>query len=206
MSDDNSSASATKSGSATKKRPTGDYEVGYCRPPVHTQYEKGKSGNPKGRTKGRRNVKTELKEIVNKKFKVREGETEHKLSLLGANVLAHGVKGAKGDVRSASLFLSNAQKLGLLEDEEASSAEGSIRSAGIGTFRLAQPPTKSSSADSLFEQLDLNLLSEEEQIELSRSAEIIDLAGGDFTALSIDHFERLKHLMSKGRNNNVTSH
>ena len=104
MSKDNSSASATNSGSANKKRPTGDYDVGYCRPPVHTQYKKGESGNPKGRTKGRRNVKTELKEIVNKKFKVREGETEHKLSLLGANVLAHGVKGAKGDVRSQVCF------------------------------------------------------------------------------------------------------
>jgi hypothetical protein len=206
MSKDNSSASATNSGSANKKRPTGDYDVGYCRPPVHTQYEKGESGNPKGRTKGRRNVKTELKEIVNKKFKVREGETEHKLSLLGANVLAHGVKGAKGDVRSASLFLSNAQKMGLLEDEEASSAEASMRAVGTGTFRLAQPPTTSSPTDSLFEQLDLNLLSEEEQIELSRFAEIIDVAGGDFTTLSIDHFARLKYLVSKGRNKNVTSH
>jgi hypothetical protein len=121
-------------------------------------------------------------------------------------VLAHGVKGAKGDVRSASLFLSNAQKMGLLEDEEASSAEASMRAVGTGTFRLAQPPTKSSPTDSLFEQLDLNLLSEEEQIELSRFAEIIDVAGGDFTTLSIDHFERLKYLVSKGRNKNVTSH
>jgi hypothetical protein len=51
MSKDNNSAAATKSDSATKKHPTGDYEVGYCRPPVHTQYEKGKSGNPKGRTR-----------------------------------------------------------------------------------------------------------------------------------------------------------
>jgi hypothetical protein len=125
--------------------------------------------------------------------------------LLGANVLAHGVKGAKGDVRSASLFLSNAQKFGLLEDEEASSAEG-VHTVGTGTLRLAQPPTKSSLTDSLFEQLDLNLLSEEEQIELSRFAEVIDLAGGDFTTLTIDHFERLKHLMSKGRNKNTTSH
>lgn len=206
MSKDNSSASATNSGSANKKRPTGDYDVGYCRPPVPTQYKKGESGNPKGRTKGRRNVKTELKEIVNKKFKVREGETEHKLSLLGANVLAHGVKGAKGDVRSASLFLSNAQKMGLLEDEEASSAEASMRAVGTGTFRLAQPPTTSSPTDSLFEQLDLNLLSEEEQIELSRFAEIIDVAGGDFTTLSIDHFARLQYLVSKGRNKNVASH
>jgi hypothetical protein len=205
MSDDNSGASAIKSGSATKKRPTSDYEVGYCRPPVHSRFKDGESGNVKGLPKGRRNVKTELKEIVNKKFKVREGETEHKLSLLGANVLAHGVKGAKGDVRSASLFLSNAQKFGLLEDEEASSAEG-VHTVGTGTLRLAQPPTKSSLTDSLFEQLDLNLLSEEEQIELSRFAEVIDLAGGDFTTLTIDHFERLKHLMSKGRNKNTTSH
>jgi hypothetical protein len=205
VSDDNSGASAIKSGSATKKRPTSDYEVGYCRPPVHSRFKDGESGNVKGRPKGRRNVKTELKEIVNKKFKVREGETEHKLSLLGANVLAHGVKGAKGDVRSASLFLSNAQKLGLLEDEEASSSEG-VHTVGTGTLRLAQPPTKSSLTDSLFEQLDLNLLSEEEQIELSRFAEVIDLAGGDFTTLTIDHFERLKHLMSKGRNKNTTSH
>jgi len=146
MSKDNNSAAATKSDSATKKHPTGDYEVGYCRPPVHTQYEKGKSGNPKGRSKGRRNAKTELKEIVNKKFKVREGETEHKLSLLGANVLAHGVKGAKGDVRSAGLFLSNALKLGLLEDEE---AEGSMRAVGTGTFPLEQPATKCPLTDSL---------------------------------------------------------
>ena len=104
MSKDSSSASATKSGGATKKRPTGDYEVGYCRPPVHSRFKDGESGNEKGRPKGRRNVKKELEEIVNKKFKVREGETEHKLSLLGANVLTHGVKGARGDVRSASLF------------------------------------------------------------------------------------------------------
>src|SRR5262249_16009482 len=102
-----------------------------------------KSRNPKGRTEGRRNVKTELAEIVNKKFKVREGETEHKLSLLGANVLAHGVKGAKGDVRSANLFFNSAHKLGLLEDEEASSAEGSVRAVSTGAFRLAQPPEQS---------------------------------------------------------------
>jgi Family of unknown function (DUF5681) len=202
VSKDSSSASAMKSGGATKKRPTGDYEVGYCRPPVHSRFKDGESGNEKGRPKGRRNVKKELEEIVNKKFKVREGETEHKLSLLGANVLTHGVKGARGDVRSASLFLSNALKFGLLEDE--ASAEG-VSAAGIGIFHLAQP-TKPSLTDSLFEQLDLNLLSEGEQVELSRFAEIIDFAGGDFTTLSMNHFERLKHLVSKGRNKNLTSH
>ena len=36
---------------ADKKRPTGDYEVGYCRPPKSGQIKKGERRNPKGRPK-----------------------------------------------------------------------------------------------------------------------------------------------------------
>lgn len=28
-----------------------DYEVGYCKPPIHSRFKKGQSGNPAGRTK-----------------------------------------------------------------------------------------------------------------------------------------------------------
>jgi len=34
----------------------GDYEVGYGKPPKDSQFSKGKSGNPKGRTKGSKNL------------------------------------------------------------------------------------------------------------------------------------------------------
>ena len=34
-----------------KKQPTGDYEVGYCRPPRASQWPRGQSGNPRGRRK-----------------------------------------------------------------------------------------------------------------------------------------------------------
>ena len=32
-----------------RRNPAGDYEVGYCRPPKGSQFQKGKSGNPAGR-------------------------------------------------------------------------------------------------------------------------------------------------------------
>ena len=36
------------------------YEIGYCRPPVATRFQPGVSGNPSGRRKGTRNLKTIL--------------------------------------------------------------------------------------------------------------------------------------------------
>lgn len=35
-------------------------EVGYCRPPKHSRWKKGQSGNPRGRPKGARGLKTDL--------------------------------------------------------------------------------------------------------------------------------------------------
>lgn len=39
-----------------------EYEVGYGRPPTHTRFQPGKSGNPNGRPKGSKNTKTILME------------------------------------------------------------------------------------------------------------------------------------------------
>jgi len=173
----------------------GDYPIGRGRPPVHTQWQPGQSGNPKGRRKGRRNVKTELREIAVKMITVRDGERERQVSLLGANVLAHGVKGAKGDVRSAGLFLNHAYRMGLLDEDEV--IERAVCDSRDGGAVLI-PESKSGPSDRLFDNLDLQLLSREELTELARLAEIIDL-GGDVTALSTADFERVKHIVNKGR-------
>ena len=46
----------------TKNKPTGDYEVGYGKPPNHTKFKKGHSGNPRGKPKGKKSLKTILTE------------------------------------------------------------------------------------------------------------------------------------------------
>ena len=42
-----------------------DYEVGYGKPPRHTRFTKGQSGNPRGRPPGAKNLKTLLSEALN---------------------------------------------------------------------------------------------------------------------------------------------
>lgn len=42
-----------------------DDKVGYGNPPKHAQFKPGQSGNPRGRPKGGRNLKTEMKEVLN---------------------------------------------------------------------------------------------------------------------------------------------
>jgi Family of unknown function (DUF5681) len=182
------------------KRPKGDYVVGRYRPPVHTRWQPGQSGNPRGRPKGRPNLKTELMEVMSKQITIRDGERERKLSLHAANVLAHAIKGAKGDVRSSGLFLNHLRQMGLLDEEDPRGIETAMTALPLS------PVTKSRPSDGLFEHLDENLLSQTEQIELSRLAEVIDLADGDITALSTADFERVKHIVNKGRGKGIIAH
>ena len=174
-----------------------DYEVGRGRPPKEYRFKPGQSGNPKGRPKRRRNMKTEIKEAIDKKrVKVRQDNKEEYVSLTAANVLAHGLKGAQGDVRSSQLFFNSLSKLGVLEEDD------------VGNTLQACAPVQSNSArqtDTLFENLREDLLSRDEQVELVRIADLIDL-GGDITALSTSDFERLKYLVNKGRSKDITPH
>ena len=49
----------------------GDYEVGYGKPPRHTRFVKGRSGNPRGKPPGAKNFTTLLNEALDEQ----EGDT-----------------------------------------------------------------------------------------------------------------------------------
>jgi hypothetical protein len=175
--------------------PKTEYQVGYKRPPVQTRFKPGQSGNAKGRPIGRSNAKTTVERVMNEKVSVREGEKTRHMTKFEAMLQTQTMKGMKGDARSAGMVVNVMTRTGHLKDQE---DETAIESAKRGA-----PPDKPRPGDSLFENIDPALLSADEMIELSRLAEIIDV-GGDITALSVSDFERVKEIVNKGREKDVT--
>lgn len=79
-------------------------EVGYGRPPKATRYQKGRSGNPKGRPRGRRRdipYDTLLGQMVT----VREDGRERGITAAEAFILQLTKKGLEGDSASARASL-----------------------------------------------------------------------------------------------------
>lgn len=78
-----------------------DYAIGYKKPPVHSRFAKGRSGNPKGRPKGQVNLKTDLLAELAEPIVIREGERQLRVSKQRAFVKSLVSKAMKGDVRAA---------------------------------------------------------------------------------------------------------
>ena len=100
---------------AEGKRPAkgrlGDYEVGYGKPPQHTRFQPGESGNPRGRLRGTKNLKTDLMEELGEKILIREGEHARPVSKQRALVKSLVARALKGDVRAANLVVSMTMRL-----------------------------------------------------------------------------------------------
>jgi Family of unknown function (DUF5681) len=82
-----------------------DYEVGYGKPPRHTRFTKGQSGNPKGRPGGAKNLSTLLSEALNEPVIVTENGGHRKITKREAIIKQLVNQSAIADWRAVKILL-----------------------------------------------------------------------------------------------------
>lgn len=95
-----------------------DDAVGYKRPPKHSRFKKGQSGNPRGRPKRTRNLKTDLVEELCESIRVKEGGREYQVSKQRAVLKSLVAAAIKGNMRAASAVISLCARTFAVEDED----------------------------------------------------------------------------------------
>jgi hypothetical protein len=89
----------------TKYRSSKDYQVGYGRPPAHTRFKSGQSGNPAGRPKGAQNFATEIAAEMSEAILVKEGGVTRRLSKRRAMIKRQAERALQGDTRAFSCLV-----------------------------------------------------------------------------------------------------
>jgi len=82
-----------------------DYEVGYRKPPRHTRFTKGQSGNPRGRSPGAKNLKTLLSDALNEFVIVTENGGRRKITKREAIITQLVNRSASADFRAIKILL-----------------------------------------------------------------------------------------------------
>ena len=82
-----------------KGSPNDSYKVGPRKPPRHSQFKPGQSGNPGGKKKGSQNFSTILREELEREVSVNGGA--ECMTILRAIIRGRTHKGASGDARAS---------------------------------------------------------------------------------------------------------
>ncbi len=76
------------------------YDVGYKKPPIHSRFPPGQSGNPKGRPKGAKGFTTLLGKAMQETVVLQKNGKPYKASKLEVAILQLANKAAQGDPKA----------------------------------------------------------------------------------------------------------
>jgi Family of unknown function (DUF5681) len=136
------------------RKPTGDYPVGNCRPPVGSRFKPGQSGNPKGKKKGVTSLRADINEVLREKVAATMNGVTHFMTGQKAMVRAFRAMAIKGNFKAAEFLFSHglidqdaavtlADMAAVVGDEEAMLA-AYLRDAQIGDPSIVPPNDASS--------------------------------------------------------------
>ena len=83
----------------------GDYKIGYGKPPVGRRFKKGQCGNPKGRPRGTKNLRTDLNEELEEMIDVQQGGQTIRISKQRALIKTLTNEALKKDTRAIQIVL-----------------------------------------------------------------------------------------------------
>jgi len=106
---------ANKRNSAEPSHSNQPYEVGFGKPPAASRFRPGQSGNPKGRPKQHRNLRTELEATLAQMVTIRVGDHTRKVTKLTALTQSVANSALKGDAKALSALIVLMRACGLIE-------------------------------------------------------------------------------------------
>ena len=97
--------SKSKTDASAGKRAPGSFEVGRGKPPRHTQFKPGQSGNPGGRRKGSCNLKTVLEAVMSSTIEISENGRKRQVPIVEALIYRQVQEGLRGQLRAIENLL-----------------------------------------------------------------------------------------------------
>jgi hypothetical protein len=96
--------------------PERDYEIGRGKPPKHSQWKPGQSGNRKGRPPGAKNIKTLLGEALNQQVAVNDNGRQRSMTKAEAMATQLANRAAQGDARATQTVLRHFPQIQIVRD------------------------------------------------------------------------------------------
>jgi hypothetical protein len=119
-------------------------DVGYAKPPTRTRFQKGVSGNPRGRPRGARNLATVLERTLNEKVVINENGMRKTVTKREAAFKQLVNKAASGDLLAIRLLtaLASTAEIGTATAPKSSDLSEADEKIMIRMLEKLQKPQK----------------------------------------------------------------
>jgi hypothetical protein len=110
-----------------------DDKVGYCKPPQHSRFKPGQSGNPRGRPRKNRDIQAMIKRELDSTVVLKEGGRELRLSKREALIKQLVNRAISGEVKPMQFVLAHLEKHKEVEPFTATEADDAELLKALGS-------------------------------------------------------------------------